>query len=422
MVPSRTPFAALHHRDYRVLWIGLAFSAVGMQFTTVAMAWQIYELTNSAFQVGLLGLARGVPQVGLLLVGGLLADALDRRRLLLVTQLGQFTVAAALVGFTLAGAVTPLVLYVGTALLAAFTSVDNPTRQALVPNLVPRQLLTNALALNSTQRQFGQIAGPSIAGLVLAAFGPGPCYAAEAASRLATLTSLSMIQWRAEATPGRSGVTFQAIGEGLGFVWSHPIILSMMVLDFAVNLFGAPRALFPVFARDVLQVGPQGLGLLYTSTALGAFVAAVLMSFFSQIRRVGLCALLAIGAFSFFTILFGLSHIFVLSLLMLAGEGAGNTAGAVLRQTINQLNTPDELRGRVTSVNNVFSNGGPQFGQFRAGIVAEIAGPEVSAVAGGLAALLVVLGVAGLVPTVRRYEIPSSMHEEHGASVKRATV
>jgi MFS family permease len=413
---NRTPFAALRERDYRVFWTGAAISAIGAQFTTVAMAWQIYELTDSAFQVGLLGLARGIPQVFLLLIGGLLADALDRRRLLMITQLGQLAVAAALAVFTIAGAVTPLILYAGTALLAIFMSVDNPTRQALVPNLVPRQLLTNALALNSTQRQFGQIAGPSLAGLVLAGFGPGPCYAMEAGSRVAMVISLFSITWRSQATPGRSGVTVGAVREGLGFVWTHPVILSMMILDFGVNLFGAPRALFPVFARDVLHVGPQGLGLLYASTAVGALSSAVLMSFFGQVRRAGLWVLVAVAAFSIFTILFGLSHLFWFSLLMLAAEGAGNTAGAVLRQTVNQLNTPDELRGRVTSVNNVFSNGGPQFGQFRSGVVAEFTSPEVSAAAGGLAALAIVVAVAAAVPAVRRYEIPSSLHEERGVA------
>src|SRR5437764_11049982 len=275
----------------------------------------MYELTDSAFQVGMLGLARGIPQVALLLLGGLLADSLDRRRLMMITQLGQLLVAAALAAFTLSGAVTPLVLYVGTGLLAVFMAVDNPTRQALVPNLVPRIHLTNALALNSTQRQFGQIAGPSIAGLVLAGFGPGQCYLVEALSRIATIVSLLVIAWRAEPTLGRRGVTFGAVREGLGFVRTHPIILSMMVLDFGVNLFGAPRALFPVFARDVLHVGPQGLGLLYACSAAGALSAAIIMSFFAQLRRVGLLALFVIGAFSIFTIAFGLSHAFWFSLL-----------------------------------------------------------------------------------------------------------
>jgi len=419
-VARRTPFVSLQHRDYRVFWVGQALSTIGTQFTTVAMAWQIYELTDSALQVGLLGLARGIPQVGLLLVGGLLADALDRRKLLMITNVGQLAVAAALVAFTMADAVTPFVLYVGTAFLAVFTSVDNPSRQALVPNLVSREHLANALALNITQRQIGMIAGPSIAGLVLAGFGAGPCYAVEAVSHLAMLIALLLIRPRSQTTAGRRGMTLGAVREGLVFVWTHPVIFSMMALDFGVNFLGAPRALFPIFARDVLDVGPQGLGLLYTSASVGALMSAALISVFGQVRRAGFWVLVAIAAFSIFTILFGLSHLFWFSLLALAGEGAGNTAGAVLRQTVNQLNTPDELRGRVTSVNNIFTNGGPQLGQFRAGAIAEIAGPEFSAVAGGVAALAIVIGLAIAVPAVRRYEIPTSLHQEHGQGAPHA--
>ena len=154
--------------------MGQALSTIGTQFTTVAMAWQMYELTDSALQVGLLGLARGIPQVGLLLVGGLLADALDRRKLLMLTNVGMLAVAAALVALSIAGAITPFVLYVGSAFLALFTSIDNPSRQALVPNLVSREHLANALALNITQRQMGMIAGPSIAGLVPGRPEPAP--------------------------------------------------------------------------------------------------------------------------------------------------------------------------------------------------------------------------------------------------------
>ena len=419
---ARTPFSSLRHRDYRIFWTGQALSTIGSQFTTVATAWQLYELTDSALQVGLLGLARGIPQITLLLFGGLLADAADRRRVLMVTQLGQFCVSASLAAFTLAGAVTPLVLYIATGFLAVFSSIENPARQALVPNLVPRPELTNALALNSTQRQMGQIAGPSVAGLVLAFAGPALCYSVDAASWMVMLASLIAMGARAQTGSGMRGISLQALRDGLVFVWTHPVILSVMLLDSAVNLFGAPRALFPVYARDVRHVGPQGLGLLYTASALGALSAAVGMSTFAHVRRAGLGVIIGVIVFSICTALFGLSHVFWFSLLMLACEGAGNTGGAVLRQTINQLNTPDELRGRVTSVNNVFTQGGPQFGQFRSGVVAELTGPEFSAVAGGLAALAVVLGVAALVPAIRRYEIPSALHEEHGGAPAQAAV
>ena len=203
-------------------------------------------------------------------------------------------------------------------------------------------------------------------------------------------------------------MTLSAVREGVAFVWTHPVLFPLVALDFGVNFLGAPRALFPIFARDVLDVGPQGLGILYTSASVGALRLGRPMSIFGHTRRAGLWMLVAIGAFSVFTILFGLSHVFWFSLLMLAGEGASNTAGAVMRQTISQLSTPDELRGRVTSVNNIFTNGGPQLGQFRAGAVAQIWAPEISAAMGGVLSLALVVWMAVAVPAVRRYQIPSA--------------
>jgi MFS family permease len=203
----------------------------------------------------------------------------------------------------------------------------------------------------------------------------------------------------------------QALREGIGFVWTHPVILSMMALDFGMTFFGQPRALMPVFARDILDVGPEGLGLMYSATSVGAISVAALMSLLSGVRRAGLLVLVGVGVFCVCTIVFGLSTIFWVSLLMLAGEGAGNSLGAVLRQTINQLSTPDELRGRVGSVNNIFTTSGPQFGQFRSGVVAELMGPEFSVVAGGFAALAVLTAITIAVPAVRRFEISGTQDD-----------
>ncbi len=416
------PFAALGHRDFRIFWIGLTLSGAGSQFTTVAMAWQIYELTNSALQIGLLGLARAVPQAGLLLVGGLLADAVDRRRLMMWTQLGQLCVSAMLTVATAAGWVSPGFLYAATALLALFTALENPARNAIVPNLVPRVDLTNALALNSTQRQVSQLAGPSLAGVLIAASGPALCYGLDTGSWLVMLGSLVLMRARPQAAGGMRSISVGALREGIGFVWAHPVIFSMMALDFGMTLFGQPRALMPVYARDILQVGPEGLGLLYSASSAGAIAVAALMSMLGGVRRAGLLVLVGVGVFCVCTVLFGMSTVFWFSLLMLAGEGAGNTLGAVLRQTINQLSTPDELRGRVGSVNNIFTTSGPQFGQFRSGVVAELMGPQFSVVAGGFGALAVLAVIAVGVPAVRRFEITETMaaHEERGTESPRA--
>lgn len=402
---GRVPFAALRQRDFRLFWGGLVLSGIGSQFTTVAMAWQIYELTDSPLQLGLLGLARGVPQIGLLLVGGLLADAVDRRRLMMMTQIGQLVVSGALVGLTVTEAIGPLALYVASFLLAIFSSLEGPARQALVPNMVPRSDLTNAVALNATQRNVSMIAGPSLAGVVLGASGPALCYAVDTLSWLAMLGALVLIRSLPQPTGGRGGISLGALREGFVFVWSHPIILSLMVLDFGQNLFGNPRALMPVYARDILHVGPEGLGLLYAAAAVGSIATAAGMSVTAQVRRAGRWVLIGVGVYAASTAVFGISQVFWFSLLLLAAEGAGNMISTVLRGTMTQLVTPDELRGRVTSVNSIFTNSGPQLGQFRAGAVAEVIGTELSVVTGAGLLLAIVAGVAVSARAVRRFEI-----------------
>jgi sugar phosphate permease len=199
----------------------------------------------------------------------------------------------------------------------------------------------------------------------------------------------------------------QALREGVGFVWTHPVILSMMALDFSQNFFGSGRALLPIFARDILGVGPQGLGLLYSATSAGALVMGTVMSVRRQVRRAGAWVLISVGMYGVFTTLFGVSHSFWLSFLMLAAAGAANTVSFVLRNTINQLVTPDELRGRVTSVNSMFTNTGPQLGQFEAGALASAIGSVGATALGGLLVTSIAAGLAA-VRSVRRFEVRES--------------
>lgn len=395
---------AFRHRDFRLFWGGFSVSAIGSQFTTVAMAWQIYELTDSPLQIGLLGLVRAVPQMLLFLVGGLLADAFDRRRLLIVCQLAQFAVSAALAGVTLAGAVSPLILFIATALLALFTALESPPRQAMVPSLVPPEDLSSALALNTTLRHVGTIIGPSLAGVTLALGGAAWCYAADAVSWLAMIVAVLLIAARAQTAGGLRMVSLSSLREGLEFVWKHPIILRFMLLDFAATFFGSTRALLPIYARDIFAVGASGLGLLYASESIGSVVAAVVLSRVGTPRRTGLWVLIGVTLYGACTVVFALSGLFWLSLVMLTGSGVGNTIGAVLRGTINQLATPDDLRGRVSAVNSVFTMGGPQLGQFESGVVAEVWGTQISALTGGLATLLVVAALAAA-PSVRQFRL-----------------
>lgn len=377
---------------------------MGSQFTLVAMAWQMYELTDSPLQVGLIGLSRALPAMAMLLFGGLLADAFDRRRLLALTQVGQLATSASLLALSSSGLITPVALYLGSAVLALFNALETPARQAIIPNLVPAEDLASALALNGTQRSAGTIVGPSLAGLLLAFAGPAWCYAVDGLSWCAMLAALAMVRPAVVESGGRRAVSMGALRQGLDFVWAHPIILTTILLDFVVNFFGTPQALLPVFARDVLNVGPAGLGVLYAASAVGALIAGIVMSMMPRIRKAGVGLLVGFAIFGAGNVVFALSPILWLSVLGLALAGVGDTVAAVLRGTINQLSTPDELRGRVWSVNALFSNGGPQLGQFRAGVVAERWGAEVSALSGGV----VVLACAGALcalPILRRFEM-----------------
>jgi MFS family permease len=388
---------------------------MGSQFTTVTMAWQIYELTNSPLELGLLGLARGAPMLVLLLFGGLLADAVNRRQLMMATQIAQMFVSATLALMTLVGRVTPFVLYAASLFLALFSALEQPARTAIIPNLVPRSDLPNALALSGTQRHVATIVGPSLAGVLLARSGPTLCYVVDAASWLVMLVALAWMRPQGQVAGGRGAVSMRALGEGVRFVWTHPVILSMMALDFSQNFFGSGRALLPIYARDILHVGPQGLGILYAANSAGALVMAAVMSLHTRIRRAGAWVLVSVAAYGVFILLFGISHSFWLSFLMLAGAGAANMVSFVLRNTINQLLTPDEIRGRVTSVNSMFTNTGPQLGQFEAGALASAIGTIGATALGGL---LVTFSAAGLatVASVRSFEV------REGAGAGRADV
>ena len=404
---GRTPVAALRHRDFSIYWSGSVISLVGSQFTTVAMAWQIYELTNSPLQLGLLGLARGAPMLVLLLFGGMLADAVNRRHLMMVTQIAQLCISASLAVITLLGGISPLVLYAASLFLALFSSLEQPARTAIIPNLVPRDDLSNALALSGTQRHVATIVGPSLAGLLLARSGATLCYAVDAISWLVMLAALAMMRPLSQVAGGRGALSMRALREGVEFVWTHPVILSMMALDFGQNFFGSGRALLPIFARDILGVGPQGLGLLYSATSAGALVMGAVMSMRGPVRRPGVWVLVSVCIYGVFTALFGMSHFFWLSFLMLAGAGAANTVSFVLRNTINQLVTPDEIRGRVTSVNSMFTNTGPQLGQFEAGALAAVIGPVGATALGGLLVTSIAAGLA-TIASVRGFEVHDS--------------
>jgi MFS family permease len=296
-------------------------------------------------------------------------------------------------------------LYVATMLLAVFTSLETPSRQSITPNLVPRKFLARALALQGTQRYVPNIAGPSLAGIVLALYGPAACYMVDAMSWLVMLASLGLLRTKLQEGRGWGSVSLGSLREGFKFVTGHGVIFPLMLLDFGATFFGNARALFPIYARDILFVGPKGLGMLYAARAVGSLSAAAMLSFLGPVRRGGRWILIGVGVFGVSTVLFAVSNVFWFSVLMLALSGAGDTTNAILRNTINQLSTPDELRGRMSSINAIFTNSGPQLGQFESGVVAAWLGTEMSALTGGLATLGILAAVEIAFPHVRRFRI-----------------
>ncbi|HEY8692455.1 MAG TPA: MFS transporter [Chloroflexota bacterium] len=398
---------ALRYRDFRLYASGAILSNLGTQFTTVAMAWQMYQLTNSAFQVGLLGLGRALPQIGLALFGGVLADAADRRRILMALQLVNLGVSSGLAVLTLAGLISPTTLLAAAVLFAFSSSVETPTRQAVIPNLVDRLDIGAAIAFNGTQRNLAKIVGPAIAGVMLAVSGPGLCYALDATSWFAMLAALALIRKPLQGLL-KARASVEALLAGARFVASQQVILAFMVLDFGAMFFGSSIALLPIYARDILAVGPVGLGLLYAAPSVGAVLGAALMSTGIRVDRAGMWVLIGFAAYGLCTIGFALSRVLWLSLPLLAGTGLGDEIGAVLRNTSNQLLTPDELRGRVAAVNGAFVNGGPQLGQFESGVVAALGGVQLSALTGGIGAVLLVAAVA-MLPKVRRFTLSAAL-------------
>ncbi|MBM2802529.1 MAG: transporter [Deltaproteobacteria bacterium] len=402
---SRRLFSPLRHRDFRLFWIGLLLSSVGSQFTTVAMAWQIYELTNSPLQIGLIGLVRAVPQMVILLFGGLLADAMNRRKLMMITQGSLFFVSGTLALLTVTGRITPLKLYAVTVFLALFSSLEAPSRHAIVTNLVPAEDLSRALAISSTQRQIATIAGPSIAGIVLAFAGPSICYAIDAMSWLIMVVALALIRVQLPAHGGWRTISLGSLSAGFRFVWHHAVIFPFLMMDLGANLFGTIRSLYPIYARDILAVGPQGLGILYAASAAGSLIGAFGFSAWGPARQAGKWILFGVAIYGVCLLGFAHSHVFWLSIIMLVGVGIGDTISAILRSTINQLSTPDDLRGRMSSINSIFTNSGPQLGQFQAGALAAVIGAEFSVMTGALIILLIVGSVALCFPQVRDYRI-----------------
>lgn len=388
---------------FRSLFFGFFFVQGGRQLTVVAVPFQLYEITGSTLAVGLLGLAQLLPLLLLSLIGGALADAIDRRKIVVVAPFVLALTAAGLMWNALAEAPLVWPLFLLSAINAGVSALDGPARQAMVPGLVGRKLLPSALALNQTLTNVAKALFPAIGGLLIATIGLAATFATETGCFLLAVLFLRGIPSVAVAGGGRR-LEFSSIVEGFRFLKDMKLIQAALLLDLSAMVFGMPTALFPAMGTDVFGGDAFTVGLLYAAPGAGALLAAVTSGWVGLVRRQGRAVVLAVMGWGVAIAIFGLTSSLPLALTMLALAGAADVVSAIFRGTIIQLSTPDELRGRVTSMHTAVVAGGPRLGDLEAGVVASLTSIRFSVVSGGLACVLAAAGIARWAPGFLRYE------------------
>lgn len=380
---------ALKHRKFFYLWLGQLISVAGTQMQVWAIFWHIRTLTDQPIAVSGIGFARIAPVILFSLVGGAVADSFDRRGIIFITQSSAGILALILGLLTQFEHITIWYIYILTALQAVVVAFDGPARAALIPNLVPSEDLANAFSLNSIAFEAGAVIGPALSGLVIALYGQAAVYYINALSYVAVLIALVLIGSVPQKVSQKvTGVNWTSIREGIRFIIDKPIILGSMLVDFVATFFASANTLMPFVARDILHVGVVQYGWLSAAQSVGAVLAGVIVSQVHQLRRQGPMFLGAVVVFGLATVVFGAAASFILAWIALAMTGAADSVSTIIRNTIRQLQTPDEMRGRMTSVNQIFFQGGPQLGEIEAGAVAQLFGPAFAIISGGVGCVL----------------------------------
>ncbi|NOV02506.1 MFS transporter [Paenibacillus planticolens] len=390
----------LRHPSFNKFWISRMFSSTSFQMLSVAIGWQMYDLTHDAFSLGFVGLAQFIPMVLLTFVVGQVADRFDRRRIVFICQLIEALIAGLLLFGNVGGWLGKEAIYAAAAILGACRAFEGPTSSALLPQLVPKAMLQQAIAWSTSVGQTTQILGPSLGGLLFA-LGPVSVYGTAAAALFigAILTFLI----RTEPIERKfEPVTLRSVFMGLSFIYRHPMILGTISLDLFAVLLGGATALLPIFAQDILHAGPVGLGLLRTAPAVGALLMSIVLAYFPLRKSVGLKLFAALGVFGLATMLFAISTNLVVSLVALFFIGASDVVSVVIRSSLVQLQTPDDMRGRVNAVNSLFIGTSNQLGEFESGIVAGFLGAAPAAFVGGIGTLVVAGLWMYLFPSLRR--------------------
>jgi len=404
---SSSSWIALRYPRFRAMYMGEFFVNVGSAMQLTVVGWHIWRLTGNELALGMVGLVRILPIIILALFGGVIADAVDRRHLLVITHTAALILAGLLAIASLGSAGSLTALYIITAALAGLSAFETPARAALLPTLVPPEHLAHAARMNSLMFPITAVLGPMFGGAILSLTHEqfSAVYALNAIAILPAVLVLMSLQIPSTRTGGGlRDINFNALREGLRFVWNMPALRGSMLLDFFATFFSSALALMPVYATNILHVDAFGNGLLLAAPSVGSIIGALFMTQFGgRLRRQGEIMLWAVGFYGVCTILFGLSSTFILSFIALAGTGLGDSISTMVRATMRQLLTPDALRGRMLSVNMIFFMGGPQLGEFEAGALARLTSAPFSVISGGVGGILAVIGMAVLIPGLRTY-------------------
>jgi MFS family permease len=392
-------------RDFYLYLVGRFASGTALTMLRSVVGWHIYSISHSAFHLGLVGVVQFVPALLLTLVSGAVADTYDRRRIMNAAQLVAASSAGMLFWLTKSESLQLWALYAGVVVISSAWAFEGPARAALLPQIVGPERFQRAVTIASTNQALAFVSGPAVGGMLIAGYGIVSAYAGFLALISISFVTVLGLRITPSTQGSRRSVSVAAIREGLVFVWSRPVVLGCMALDMLAVIFGGATALLPIYAKEILHVGARGYGWLTSALEIGALSMALLLMLLPPIRAAGRTLLTAVALYGVATIVFGLSRAFPLSLAAYIAAGAADQVSVVLRSTAIQLSTPDELRGRVSSVNLLFIGASNQLGAAESGFVAAATSATFAVVSGGIACLLVVLIVALRMPELRRYEL-----------------
>ncbi len=401
---SRDPYQAFRFRDFRLLFIGTLISTIGEQMISVAIGWELYDRTGSALVLGWVGLVQVIPVMLLSLPAGHIADRFNRKYIVIVAQvmLAMASLGLLALSFTRGSL---LLIFGCLFLMGCAVAFNVPASTTLLPQVVPEHAFGNAATWESSAWQLASVLGPAMGGLIIALSSSATMvYGLNAGAALifAVLVMLMRLEWRTQRVERVSETTFRSLLEGIRFLWSSQVLLAAITLDLFAVLLGGATTLLPIYAKDILHVGPTGLGWLRAAPSIGAVGVSLALAHLPSFKKAGRTLLLTVAGFGVATYVFGVSRSFWLSLVMLCILGGLDNISVVIRHTLLLIRVPDAMRGRIAAVNNIFIGASNQLGGFESGLVAQLFGPVLSVAGGGIGTILVVVVVALLWPEMRR--------------------